>query len=215
MSLTPEELAEMARQLGCPSGEGGIFIANMMNESNAGMIGSTIEVVQLQANDSVLELGHGNGKHIPEILSQAANISYHGLEISELMKTEAETLNTTNHTSFSIYDGEKIPFDAQMFDKVITVNTLYFWKNPLALLQEIYRILKINGLCCIAFAQKEFMEKLPFTAYGFELYDEQKFELLVSQTNFKLIQFTQHTEMVKTRTNEMVERSYTVATLQK
>lgn len=214
MPFTPEQLKEMALQLSHPQGAYGITIADMMHDSNFGMTKSTIDGLQLVAGDKVLELGHGNGKHISEILNRAKDISYQGLEISELMKKEAETQNLT-HASFTLYDGKIIPFENEQFTKIMTVNTIYFWEKPIELLNEIYRVLQPNGICCIGFAQKEFMEMLPFTQHGFNLYNDTKFEQLANKTSFKLLGLNEHQEKIRSKANELVDRAYTVARLQK
>ncbi|TKC04593.1 class I SAM-dependent methyltransferase [Pedobacter polaris] len=214
MSLTEEQLKELASQLSKPNGEQGINVGNMMHDSNIGMTMSTANALKIADNDQILELGHGNGKHIKSILNQALNVSYFGLEIAELMKKEAASQDL-NNTSFYLYDGEKIPFVENTFHKAMTVNTIYFWKNPVDLLNEIYNVLKPEGIFCIGFAQKEFMKMLPFTQHGFNLYDDVKFKELVNKTPFKLISLTQHTEKVKSKADEMIDRAYTVATLQK
>lgn len=214
MAFTEDQLKEMAQQLSCPYGDNGVGVADLMHDTNFGMSKSTIDALKIVDHDSILELGHGNGKHITTIMQAAVNVSYSGLEISELMKQEAESLNIA-HTSFHLYNGEIIPFKAEQFTKAMTVNTIYFWKNPVALLNEVYRVLKPGSLFCITFAQKEFMEMLPFTQHGFNLYDSAKLEKLVQQSSFQLIDLTNQTELVKSKADEMVERLYTVATLQK
>lgn len=214
MSLTEEQLKALAQQLGKPDGEQGINVANMMHDSNIGMTISTYNALNLTKNDTVLELGHGNGKHIKEILSIADDITYTGLEISNLMKTEAESQALKN-TSFVLYNGTIIPFEGEVFNKVMTVNTIYFWQEPIKLLNEVYRVLKTKGILTICFAHKQFMETLPFSQHGFNLYDDDKLANLVAQTNFKLISIIQHKEQVRSKADEMVERVYSVATLQK
>ena len=75
-SFTSEQLKELATQLSKPSGEQGIEVANMMHDSNLGMTISTANALNISDNDSILELGHGNGKHIAQILDQAKNTTY-------------------------------------------------------------------------------------------------------------------------------------------
>ncbi len=214
MSFTEAQLKEMAQQLSCPNGESGIGMADMMHDTNFGMTKSAIAALEIKDNDAVLELGHGNGKHIETLLHQAKHVNYTGLEIAELMQKQAAALNLP-HTSFHLYDGEKIPFKDNQFNKAMTVNTIYFWKHPVQLLNEVYRVLKTDGFFSIVFAQKDFMETLPFTVYGFNLYDNEKLETLVKQSPFKLLSLNHHTEQVKSKAGEMVERLYIVATLQK
>lgn len=214
MSLTEEQLKNLALQLGNPHGEHGINVAKMMHDSNIGMTMSTINALKITNHNLVLELGHGSGKHISEVLKLANDVRYTGLEISELMKTEAESQNLSN-VSFNLYNGNEIPFNDNSFNKIMTVNTIYFWKNPVELLNEIYRVLKPNGIFCIGFAQKEFMQMLPFTQHGFNLYDNAKLVQLNEETAFKLMSLAEHTEKIRSKADEMVDRAYTVATLQK
>jgi len=214
-AMTDEQLKAMAAQLSCPTGEDGLRTADMMHLTNIGMTMHTAYALQVKENDSILELGHGNGRHIAQILALAENLTYFGLEISELMSVEANSANDSKNALFYRYDGEHIPFDEGQFSKVMTVNTIYFWQNPVDLLKEVYRTLKIDGCFCIGFAQKEFMQTLPFTAYGFNLYDDAKLKNLVGQTSFKLIDLRSYTEEVPTRAGEMVERTYSVAVLKK
>ena len=59
------------------------------------------------------------------------------------------------------------------------------------------------------------METLPFTQHGFNLYDHAKLEQLVKETSFELVGLTVHSEKVRSKADDMVERIYTVAILKK
>jgi ubiquinone/menaquinone biosynthesis C-methylase UbiE len=210
-----DQLHQIASQLSKPTGEDGVKTAELMHINNIGMTRSAIEELSLTKNDVVLELGHGNGKHIEEILSKAEAIAYHGLEISELMHLTAREGNLWDNTSFKLYDGLNIPFEANYFTKILTVNTLYFWKDPIYLLNEIHRVLKPDGKFCCAFAPKDFMEKLPFTKFVFELYDINKVEKLIQASYFTNFEFKEYVEQITQRDGESIERNYTVLSLAK
>ncbi|SFO21695.1 Methyltransferase domain-containing protein [Paenimyroides ummariense] len=207
-----DDLKDLAKQLGNPEGETGIEVANMMNATNIGMTKHTITSLNLDKNDIVLELGHGNCGHLPFLMNQAKNLKYFGLEISELMQQEATKSNQNyienNSAKFELYNGTEIPFDDAAFDKIFTVNTLYFWKNPDLLLNEIYRVLKPNGIFALTFADKSFMDKLPFTPFGFNLYSLKDAEELLQKNQFKILNSISQTEQVSSKTNEMVNRSF-------
>ncbi len=217
--FTPEDLKKIASQLSCPTGDNGIEMGNLMNETNIEMTRSSIELVLLKENDSILELGHGNCSHLGEILEHIKSGSYTGLEISETMHKQAKRKNlkhiSLRKATFLLYDGTKIPFKDAQFDKIITTNTLYFWQKPVTLLNELYRVLKPNGRCCIAYAQQEFMENLPFVDDIFELYTNEKVSDLVSNTSFRNISFTNRTDKVKNKLGVFVDRKYSVVTLEK
>lgn len=217
--MKQEELQAIASQLKHPTGEKGIEMGNMMNETNINMTRHSIQNLQIEAGNKILELGHGNAGHVEFIFEQAENIKYYGLEMSELMFQEARQTNR-NYVSqkqafFSIYDGNTIPFEDNSFNKVFTVNTIYFWQEPEKLLSEIYRILQSKGILCITFAEESFMKQLPFTQFEFELYSTEKAEKLIGKSSFKIINKETLTEKVKSKTGELVDRAFTTLVLEK
>ncbi len=213
------DLKTLATQLRQPNGTAGIEISDMMNETNIKMTLHSIEQLNILDNEVVLELGHGNCKHLPFVLEQKSGVIYYGLEISELMNKEAKQINRQYTDSqvafFRLYNGLRIPYDDNYFDKMFTVNTIYFWDNPLLLLSEIYRVIKPNGIFNITFAQKDFMKQLPFTKFGFTLYDNKKLKQLIDKTSFKIIGSCTQTETVKSKTGDLVNRAFTTFSMQK
>ena len=217
--MKQEELQAIASQLKHPTGEKGIEMGNMMNETNINMTRHSIQNLQIEAGNKILELGHGNAGHVEFIFDQGENIKYYGLEMSELMFQEARQINR-NYVSqkqafFSIYEGNIIPFEDDSFNKVFTVNTIYFWQEPEKLLSEIYRVLQPKGILCITFAEESFMKQLPFTQFEFELYSTEKVEKLIGKSSFKFINKETLIEKVKSKTGELVDRAFTTLVLEK
>ena len=219
MNLTEDELKKIEMQLSNPEGELGLKIAKNMNESNIQMSIDSINSLKPLKFDVLLELGHGNCGHLDKIISKEKEIKYFGLEISETMKKEAERINQNliqqNNVSFQLYDGIQIPFSDDYFDKIFTINTIYFWTKPQTFILEIHRVLKINGILILTFAQKDFMKKLPFVKDKFNLYDHEDLKLLIQNTSFKIIETKNKTEKIKSKSGELVERIYSVVTLKK
>ncbi|UTN05810.1 class I SAM-dependent methyltransferase [Flavobacterium bizetiae] len=217
--MKQEELQAIASQLKHPTGEKGIEMGNMMNETNINMTHHSIQNLHITAGNTILELGHGNAGHVAFIFEQAENIKYYGLEMSELMFQEARQINrnfvSQKQAFFSIYDGNTIPFQEASFDKIFTVNTIYFWQEPEKLLSEIYRVLKPKGILCLTFAEESFMKQLPFTQFEFELYSTEKAEELIAKSEFKIINKETLTEKVKSKTGELVDRAFTTLVLEK
>lgn len=208
---------EIAAQLRNPQGQKGIEMAEMMNQTNIAMTLHSIACLDLKQHQSILELGHGNCGHLAHLLAQQDGLHYTGLEISALMQQEAIRLNqsfiTQQHAEFLLYDGLKLNFSAQQFDRIFSVNTLYFWQQPVALLNELYRVLKPHGLLNLTFAQKDFMQQLPFTQYDFELYDLEKLEHLVGQTAFQIKTYSTQQDVVKSKMGDLVKREFITVTL--
>lgn len=159
--MDKENVKILAQHLANPQGEKGIEIGEMMNDTNIGMTLESIQALLIEDNENILEIGHGNAGHVESILNKAQNIKYIGIDISETMHNEARKLNKPfkDKADFVLYEGEKLPFEDKIFDKIFTVNTVYFWKNPVQYFNEIYRVLKDNGTFVLTFGQRDFMEK--------------------------------------------------------
>ncbi|MEO7975985.1 class I SAM-dependent methyltransferase [Flavobacterium sp.] len=217
--MKKEELIEIASQLKLPKGEKGIEMGNMMHETNINMTRNAVQNLNISNENTILELGHGNAAHVEYILKKADDLNYYGLEMSELMFREAQQINKKNtvkkHADFLLYDGNEIPFQDNFFDKIFTVNTIYFWQNPEKMISEIYRVLKTKGIFCLTFAQESFMKQLPFTQYGFELYTTEKAENLIEKTLFKIKYSETLKEKIKSNTGEFVNRDFTTIILEK
>lgn len=213
-----EQLAELASQLSHPTGEKGSEIAKMMHETNIGMTKNAISNLKLSPGDTVLELGHGNAGHLEFLFAQSEHIHYTGLEISTLMNAEAQRANQsfvdTQKAAFVMYDGKKMPFAHDQFNKLFTVNTLYFWENPLETFAELSRVLKPKALFSLTFAHRSFMETLPFTPFGFTLYNPEEVAELVRQSPFVLKREDQQTETVLTKTGDPVTRQFSTFVLE-
>ena len=217
--LTENEIQELEKQLECPSGNKGIEVGKTLNETNIGMTLKTIEFLKIKNENYVLELGHGNCGHLNKLLDQAKNIHFFGLEISETMCNEAIKLNqeimTNGNTEFSLYNGEKIPFEDNFFDRILIVNTIYFWSNPTLLIKEIQRILKPGGHCILTFANKKFMEKLLFVRKRFMLYGKEEIKKLVSHSSLQIEEYKEICEQVISKTGEQVNREFSMVKLNK
>ncbi|MGN7706608.1 class I SAM-dependent methyltransferase [Chryseobacterium sp. 22543] len=216
--MEKEELKILAQNLANPQGEKGIEIGEMMNATNISMTLESIKTLVVDDDQQILEIGHGNAAHLKSIISLAKNLRYTGIDISETMHNEAKRLNKEfeSQADFVLYEGSKLPFQDRAFDKIFTVNTVYFWENPVEFLNEIYRVLKDDGTFVLTFGQREFMEKLPFMEYDFILYNNSEMEELISKSHFKRMKTSEKEEEIKSKTgNETIQRIYTILTIKK
>lgn len=183
----------VAAQLRHPKGEFGLKVAIKMNESNSFMNLSTIEKLNIQPYDHVMEIGMGNGFFVKNILESNKTIKYTGCDYSSSMVLEATNLNQTffenGRCEFLECNSDALPFPDNFFDKILAVNTLYFCENPIKDIVEIMRVLKKDGTFSIAIRPKYIMENLPFTSYNFTLYNSVDLENLFKNaevTNFSI-----------------------------
>ena len=190
----PTDYQAIAAQLANPTGEAGIRIAANMNASNGDMTRHAIDLLACPPHAEVLEIGPGNGKFASYVLSKGCGIHYTGADRSATMVAEAQRLNKADidngRMHFTWTDGITFPFADRSFDRIVTVNTLYFWEDPTVQLAEIRRLLKPDGIFCLAIASRVFMEQLPFTAHGFRLYSPSEAQALLLANGFPVVEMT-------------------------
>lgn len=183
----PEDIASQLRK---PSGDAGIAMGNEMNKGNAHICKNAYDLVELRDKDNVLEIGMGNGIFVEEFISRASQVNYFGLDFSSTMVEESIKNNTSiienKQATFLEASIEKIPFDDNYFDSIVTVNTLYFWPNPEANAKELLRVLKPGSKLIIGYRDRETLEQMKFTQFGFTKYDTSLVENLLSRAGFKI-----------------------------
>lgn len=209
-----KSLQDMAAQLRCPSGVQALEGARKMNEIHGSLNRKCIELMQIRPGDRILETGPGNGAFASEIIGNLENVFYTGIDWSNDMVQQARILHAdlieSGRVEFLLGNSESIPFEAQCFDKALTVHTIYFWDDPARHLAELARVLKPGGLLCIAFADREFTQKMPFARFGFKLYHAQDVTTLLEDSGF-LVQDVRHiAETGTAETGEIVDKLFNV-----
>lgn len=188
--MDEEKLKTIAAQLRQPSGEYAIEVGKKMNEGNHDINLYTIKALNLKMGDNILEIGMGNGLFIKNIVQADNTITYTGLDFSEIMIDEAEKLNEifvkSGQVKFILGNAEKLPFENELFDKIFSVNTIYFWDQPGLVLSEIHRVLKPGGQIIISIRPKSVMQHYPFAKYGFSMFTKYELENLLTDNNFRV-----------------------------
>jgi ubiquinone/menaquinone biosynthesis C-methylase UbiE len=165
----------LAAQLRQPSGLfGKIVMGDFLNQHNEQMNNFAIEMLDLQPTDRVLDIGFGGGVTIEKMLNTIDTGKIYGVDFSEVMveqgKHQFKDAIAAGKVSIEFADVQQLPFDDNTFDKICTVNTIYFWSDPLAGLQEIKRVLKSGGRLVVGIRSADKMKDLPVTQHNFRLY---------------------------------------------
>ncbi len=188
-----ETLAQqMAAQLCQPNGEAGVQTGEWMNRGNVHINADTLDILHAVANDNILEIGMGNGFFVKDILQKNPSIKYTGCDFSDVMVAEAKKLNAEwidkGQARFVFADVANMPFQDGSFNKIFTVNTIYFWEDAIAILAELKRVLQKNGTLIISLRPKHLMENYPFTKYGFTLFTKATVVQLLTTNGFTFVQ---------------------------
>ncbi|MFZ9386641.1 MAG: class I SAM-dependent methyltransferase [Chitinophagaceae bacterium] len=181
----------IANQLRRPHGAGGLRTAAVMNRSNEHLYNLTIEAMQLKGNESILEIGFGNGMFFEKLLSKDQNLQLAGIDFSKTMVSAASEKNKPALAAgrLSLFHGnsKRMPFADENFNRVFCINVIYFWDKPSAHLSEIFRVLKPGGLFYATARTSESLEKMPFTRYGFRKYRENEWKKCLEENGFSWV----------------------------
>ncbi len=140
---------------GNPAGILGSLAAWMMAGINAPVYGMAVELLDIQPSDHVLELGFNHARATELAARRATEGFVAGVELSSDMvglgQRRLRGAVDAGRAEFKVGSTADIPYQDSSFDKVFTVNTIYFWSNPADDLRELRRVLKDGGTLIIAF----------------------------------------------------------------
>ena len=140
----------LAGQHGHPRGIVGRILGEQMVRQHVPETTWTISLLNLQPEDQILELGFGAGRAIELVAVQASNGQVSGIDLSQAMVRAASRRNAqaikAGRVTLVQGDLTTLPFPDGQFDKVFSIQTLYFWSDPPCALAEIFRVLKPGGM---------------------------------------------------------------------
>lgn len=181
---------ELSSQLKKPTGDAGREVAKALNDSNKGLYDLTFEMVNLEPNQHILEIGFGNGTHFPEYFELEPEVTVTGVDFSEDMCHEAKILNPdlihSGKLSIHCAETSSLPFPDASFDLIIAINVIYFLEPPELHLKEIRRVIKTGGSLLIGFRPRHSVEHLEFTKENFILYETDELRKLVEDNGFEV-----------------------------
>ena len=197
----------MAAQMRKPTGWfGSVFLRRLLNRMNMAVVESTLSRMELEPHHLVLEIGFGGGAALALVSKHLTTGVVTGVDFSPEMVREAE-----RHLRHEIANGRlrvqlgdiaALPFASATFDRVFTINTIYFWPNTLQGLGEIRRVLKPGGLAVIALRSRENMERASFTQHGFRLFSPPEVPPIMQQAGFTNVKLAH--ERQGTRVDEVL-----------
>lgn len=181
----------VAQQLRKPSGEFAEKIGSKMNEANEPLYDLTADVMEVENDDRILEIGFGNGKFFDKLFVRSPELHITGIDYSEEMVAAAKKNNKEYMETgrLKILNGASnaLPFSDNAFTKVFCNMVIYFWDNPQMHLREIYRVLETGGIFYTGFRTRESMLLFPFVKHGFTLYDTPEWSKILQQNGFSLL----------------------------
>lgn len=124
------------------------------NMANMDQINKLIEILNLDENSKVLDLGCATGK-ITEYISDLTNAEITGIDYvkTAIKKAKERTLNEKNKLTFLHMNMNNLKFSINFFDTIIAIDTIYFVDNLGKTIGKLKNLLKANGTLAIFFSQ--------------------------------------------------------------
>lgn len=156
MEMRQRAIDAVRARFGRPTGLGGRAAGLLMahRSSNRRRNAWAVSLLDVRQDDRVLEIGFGPGLAIRELARLAAEGYVCGIDHSELMLRRAKRLNAEGLrrgvVDLRLAPVEDLPNFDEPFDKVLAVNAMVFWREPVSRLEEIRRLLRSGGLIAVA-----------------------------------------------------------------
>lgn len=132
-----------------PDGILGDIVGNYMATEYLEVNLWAVQMLEIQPNDNILEVGFGPGTAIEEIAKLAPEGHIAGIDYSELMLARAKKRNQQaiqrGHVDLRHANVSELPAFEESFDKIIAINNVMYWPNLVESLQGLRNTLKPGG----------------------------------------------------------------------
>jgi ubiquinone/menaquinone biosynthesis C-methylase UbiE len=150
----------------------GGLIARVMARETAHANRRALEILDLTAEDRVLEIGFGHGATLRRAADLVTGGFLAGIDHSDAMLRLARRVNAQHLESgrmeLKLADSERIPYPDDKFTKIYAVHTIYFWPTPQRHLGEILRVAAPGGRLVLGYHPREdsrFADAFPPSVY--------------------------------------------------
>ena len=134
---------------GYPMGEDGRKMLADMSHHHAPVTDWTLELLDIQPDEIVLEIGCGGGHALKRAACRITSGKLYGVDYSETAVLAAKEENAENIAGGSLTVIEasvsRLPFPDHTFDKVYSIESYFFWPDLEQDFKEILRVLNPGG----------------------------------------------------------------------
>lgn len=151
----------VVRQFRKPEGVAGRLVGWVMarRPSNRARNRRTIDLLEIQPADRVLEIGFGPGLALGWAAERATQGTVVGIDHSELMVREASRRNgrAVREGRMRLYAGsvEALPGNEGPFDRVFAVNVALFWPDVAAVARRVAAVMRPGGRLALTFQPRQ------------------------------------------------------------
>jgi ubiquinone/menaquinone biosynthesis C-methylase UbiE len=158
-----------------------------MNLCHAPLTNWGLDLVEIQDDWTMLDIGCGGGATLKRLLKRSKNAQVYGIDISEESVAKARQINAdVLDKQVFVQQGSvaELPYEDEMFDLVTAVETVYFWPNLPNCLQEVRRVLKSGGHFAIMVEVVDTDSKWTNMVEGMTTYTPKQLKTLLDDAGF-------------------------------
>jgi ubiquinone/menaquinone biosynthesis C-methylase UbiE len=180
-------------QLKTPSGLfGRLVLTRIWNIGNAPLNRLTLQELALEPDDRVLEVGFGGGYLLGRMAKAVKRGQLTGVDASQTMVDHVarsqRRLVRAGRLELVLAGADSLPFPAEEFTKVCTVNSVFFWSDARQAFSEMFRVLRPGGTLVACQTCKQDIPRA--AARAMKLYEDDEIRRLLEGAGFSGIRTT-------------------------
>ncbi|THB76760.1 MAG: class I SAM-dependent methyltransferase [Desulfobulbaceae bacterium] len=178
-----------SKQARKPEGFFGRFVMKLIFDRGNTFLNNFVEeLLEVQTDDRIFELGSGTGKLISQLAPNIDGGYIEAIDFSAPMVAIARKRNNQNiaRGKVKIVEGnfDELPHKKACFTKACSVNTLYFWSKPEQTALKLAEILKPGGSLVLAFEDFAQLKQRKLDQDVFNFYSTYETEDLLRDAGF-------------------------------
>jgi len=183
----------LARQLSKPSKViGPLVLAQLWIHRNKALNDAALRLLAFESGDNALEVGFGGGYLLGEALVRVTHGLVAGIDVSAAMTDHCRSRYQhhilAGKLELQCASVSKIPYGDKRFNKVYSVNSLFYWPDVRQGIQECWRVMVEGGTLVLVFTSSASLKGKSFARHGLVLHDGADIATIMRDIGFEVTQ---------------------------
>ena len=166
-------------------------MTRLLDQSNRALIDATLTRLHLRSDTSYLDVGFGGGRALREAAQVVTSAAIYGTDFSPDVIAHGQRrfarLIAAGRLTLLQADITEMPLRDGLFDRISTINTIYFWPDPTRAAAELMRLTAPDGRVAIGFTGAQKMDRFAHLSEGFARYEPAQVEALMREVGFETV----------------------------